>query len=103
MQQQAASSAGTSLKEELNIEQSDLLPAGHGFVSCSRLPKAPAGFARGAGDGLGVLPGGAPPPLGAFSGKGAWAGAGGGGSRLRTKKELRAAAATAAAAAAAAG
>ena len=51
-------------------------PAGAGFVSCSRPPKAPAGGARGAGDWLGVSPGGAPAPLGAFSGKWAWAGGG---------------------------
>ena len=51
-------------------------PAGAGFVSCSRPPKAPAGGARGAGDWLDVPPGGAPAPLGAFSGKWAWAGGG---------------------------
>ena len=52
-------------------------------------PRPPAGFAcwccnffkpppeaRRAGDRLGVLPGGAPSPLGAFSGKWAWAGGG---------------------------
>jgi hypothetical protein len=33
-------------------------------------PKAPAGGARGAGDRLGALPGGAPAPLGAFWGEG---------------------------------
>jgi hypothetical protein len=64
-----------SLKEDLNK------------VICSRralalclapgLPKAPAEEARRAGGGLGVLPGGAPAPLGAFSGKGAWARGGG--------------------------
>jgi hypothetical protein len=44
-------------------------PAGAGFAPCSRLPKAPTGGARRAGDGLGVPPGGAPAPLGAFSAK----------------------------------
>jgi hypothetical protein len=44
-------------------------PLGPGFLSCSRLPKAPAGGARRAGDGLGVPPEGAPappPPSGPF-------------------------------------
>jgi hypothetical protein len=67
------------------VEQSDLLPAGPGFVSCSRLPNTPQGArggrARGRGWAWGTPRGPVRPPRGLFGERGLGRG-GGGGSRL---------------------
>jgi hypothetical protein len=62
-------------------------PAGAGFVSCSRLPEAPAGGARRAGDRLGAwgtTRGRTRRPQGLFGGAGL--GRGGGGGRAYTRR-----------------
>ena len=67
-----------ALQELVATERSSQIrwgPALCGLSWCCNFFSPPLG-ARRAGDRLGVLPGGAPAPLGAFSGKWAWAGGG---------------------------
>ena len=74
----ACLSSSNGFRELVATERSSQIrwgPALCGLSWCCNFFSPPLG-ARRAGDRLGVLPGGAPAPLGAFSGKWAWAGGG---------------------------